>query len=78
MSRRQRPPATAREIGAYLAGARLRRLWDARDQDRPWWERPSEHELLEALAREDTEVYLAMDKTDWWHHFWDGWDRAYQ
>ena len=69
MARRGRPPATAREIGAWLAGARLAATWIASDTltgpDRTW--------VLERLAGEDAEILASMDETVWWRHFWTGW-----
>lgn len=78
MSRRHRPPSTAREIGAYLAGARLRRVWATCYGDLAALTHPPADEVLEAVAKEDAEIYVSLGERAWWRHFWAGWDQAYQ
>ena len=74
MPRRHRPPASAREIGAYLCGSRLFRTWAAENPDDPICLIPSRARLAERLATEDAELMASMDETDWWYYF----DRGFE
>lgn len=76
MPRHARPPLTAREIGAYLAGARLRRAWAGYCQPGPDWGSPSTEWVTERLAREDAEVMANMKPERWWRYFWAGFEAA--
>lgn len=68
MPRRRRPPATARDIGAYLAGTRLCALWlDERPGE------PTREAIIERLAREDAAIYASMPEARWWAMFDMGW-----
>ena len=78
MPRRHRPPASAREIGAYLCGVRLRRLWAEHEPGDKGFFYPTDDQLVHRLAEEDAVVMASMDEADWWAHFWTGWDEAFR
>ncbi|MHB8506285.1 MAG: hypothetical protein ACYDEN_11325, partial [Acidimicrobiales bacterium] len=70
MPRRRRPPLTARELGAFAAGARLARTYPQAGRhsggERRW--------VLEHLAAEDAEVMASMPDATWWSRFYEGWE----
>jgi hypothetical protein len=67
---RHRPPLTAREIAAYLAGARLHRVYVAAGL--PDW--PGTDALAETMADDDARVMCAMGARAWWRWVQRGWD----
>ena len=66
---RHRPPLTAREIAAYLAGARLHRLWLSQAK----LPLPDHDHYVAHLAREDAEVMCSLGARRWWTWFDRGW-----
>lgn len=70
MPRRRKPPATTREIGAYLAGCRLAQVWfdtaEGAQPDRSW--------RLARLAATDAELLASMDAARFWSCLDQGWD----
>lgn len=67
---RRRPPLTAREIAAYLAGARMQRLW----LDQAMGPVPTYQQIMNKFARGDAAMYVAMSPDRYWRMFWAGWD----
>ncbi len=72
MSRRRRPPLTARQIAAYGAGGRLYRLWRSDPARLPagtdW--------LMSRLAAQDVYVLASLGSLKYWYWFDRGWDDA--
>lgn len=76
MPRRYRPPATAREIAAYLAGSRLWAEWVTHWADQARMANPTREWAILRLARQDAEVLASMDERKFWYYFWAGWAEA--
>lgn len=71
---RPRPPLTAREIAAYLCGARLARA-HSHVGILDW---PGAEALADAMAEEDAMIMATMTDRAWWRWVRRGWDAAWE